>query len=86
MIGMSMLEEKVLKKDLQDMGIPELTENPELVHSLLQEHEDSYRKTNNLTLRPLGPGLKAMIWFLRLYVLFMIVVSVIQVVRTMHQS
>lgn len=80
-----MLAEKIHETDsLHEMGISELKEKPELVHSLLQEHEDSYRKTNNLTLRPLGPGLKTTIWFLRLYVLFMIVVAVINVVNSIH--
>lgn len=84
---MSMLEERIPENDsLHNMGISELAENPELVHRLLQEHEESYHKTSHLTLRPLGPGLKATIWSLRLYVLFMIVVSVIQIVHTIHPS
>lgn len=82
-----MLEEKMQDTDaFQGLGVSELKENPEAVHRLLQEHEESYRKTNSLTLRKLSPGLKATIWFLRVYVLFMIVVAVIQVVHAMHPS
>ncbi|QSO53117.1 hypothetical protein JZ785_04285 [Alicyclobacillus curvatus] len=82
-----MLEEKIQQTStLRSLGISELKEKPEVVHRLLHEHEESYRKTNNLTLRKLSPGLKAMIWFLRVYVLFMIVVAVIQVVHSIHPS
>lgn len=82
-----MLEEKIHDTDtFHGLRISELKEQPEVVHCLLHEHEESYRKTNNLTLRKLSPGLKALIWFLRVYVLFMIVVAVIQVVHSIHPS
>lgn len=82
---MSIREELIHDKPVPEkLAISQLVENPELVHELLLEHEESYNKTNTLTLRKLGPGLKITIWFLRVYVLFMIVVAVIQIINTLH--
>ncbi|CAB1128245.1 protein of unknown function [Candidatus Hydrogenisulfobacillus filiaventi] len=49
--------------------------------ALLGEHRASRERIARLGLRPLGPGLRALIWALRVYVLLMVVLTVVSVLR-----
>ncbi len=53
--------------------------------NLLKEHHESRIKVQQLGLRPIGPGLNILIWSLRLYVLFMILVVVLNTIQTIQQ-
>lgn len=66
------------------MTVTEVIEHPELVEEVLLEQEEASRRIKKLGLRPLGKGLKSLIWGLRVYVFFMVVVVVINLVHTFH--
>ena len=51
---------------------------------LLEDHTRARQHLQELGIRPLSPVVKGVIWSLRVYVLFMIVVVVINVVQTTH--
>ncbi len=65
-------------------SLSELSCNPHLVKKVLQEHKESQNKTAHLGERKLCPGLKIFLWGLRLYVVFMVVVVVINVSQAIH--
>jgi hypothetical protein len=71
---------------LDKLNMSRLAQQPEKIRELLKEHAESEEKTKALTLRKLGPGLKITIWLLRIYVIFMAVVVVINVIQTVHGS
>lgn len=80
-----MLEEAGLAPNVErKMRLDRLQRQPEVVGEILKEHVERQQQTEGLTLRKLSPGVKAMIWFLRLYVVFMTVVVVVNVVQTVH--
>jgi hypothetical protein len=51
---------------------------------LLEEHQKAREQVGHLGLRRLNPGLRVLIWALRLYVLFMAVVVAVNVAQTLH--
>lgn len=55
-----------------------------LVENVLAEHFAVRSHVRQLGRRRLTPGLKALIWFLRLYVLFMVTVTVVNVLESVH--
>ncbi|MCY0900137.1 MAG: hypothetical protein OWU33_14655 [Firmicutes bacterium] len=55
-----------------------------LADEALAEHYESVRHLETLGLKPLSSGLTVLIWGLRLYVLFMAVVVIVNVVQTVH--
>lgn len=55
--------------------------HPEWVETELAEQREAERRLAQLQERRLGPALKALIWALRIYVLFMAVVVVLNVVQ-----
>ncbi len=67
----------------EKMRIAELANHPEVVKEILSEQQEALQHTSQLSLRKLGFGLKSLLWFLRLYVVFMTVVVVINVVHTL---
>lgn len=52
------------------------------VEQLLQEHYEAQERIHRLGLRPLSPGLKALMWTLRIYVILMIVAVVVNVIHS----
>jgi hypothetical protein len=76
--------ESLLPTEAHKASLSELSFSPLLVKKALQEHEESQNKTKHLGERKLGPGLKIFLWGLRLYVVFMVVVVVINVSRSIH--
>jgi len=64
--------------------LSELRLRPHLVKNILQEHEETQQRLQHLSERKLGPGLKIFLWGLRLYVVFMVVIVVINVSQSIH--
>ena len=62
----------------------ESAEDSQWFEAAVAEYRDSSSHIEGLGLRPLGIGLKSLIWGLRLYVLFMVVVVVLNIVQTLH--
>lgn len=58
--------------------------NEDLVEEALSEYRTSLASIEKLGLKQLSPGLKILIWALRGYVLFMVVVVIINVIQTLH--
>ncbi len=63
------------------MHLEELHERPELVQETLKEHHEAIQKIEGLGLRSFSPLLKITIWGLRVYVLFMVVVVLYNVLQ-----
>lgn len=55
-----------------------------LMGEVLDEYHVAIAHIESLGQRPLGSGLKVLMWSLRVYVLFMAVVVVLNVVQTLH--
>ncbi|PSR23502.1 MAG: hypothetical protein C7B45_02895 [Sulfobacillus acidophilus] len=55
-----------------------------LVAEALNEYRSSLHAVEQLDLLKMGPGLKSLIWGLRIYVLFMVGVVVINTIQTLH--
>lgn len=68
----------------QVFTLTQLEEHPELVAEVLSEQHASWKRTEDLGLRPLGLGLHSLIWFLRLYVVFMVAVVGLNVFQTLN--
>ncbi len=68
----------------QRVVLSELRLKPQLVKNVLKEHKESQKKMQNLSERKLGLGLKIFMWGLRFYVVFMVVVVVINVAQSLH--
>jgi len=51
---------------------------------LLEEHRETREHMAHLGLRRLNPALRVLIWALRIYVLFMVVVVAVNVAQTLH--
>lgn len=62
----------------------ELAEESQLFEAAVAEYRESSSRIEGLGLRPLGTGLKSLIWGLRVYVLFMVVVVILNIVQTLH--
>lgn len=52
---------------------------------LLEEHREGRARVERLGRRPMGFGLRAIIWALRVYVLFMLAVVLLNLFRTFHR-
>lgn len=59
-----------------------LAHHPETVEEILSEQQEAIQHTAQLGLRKLGFWVKSLIWFLRVYVIFMVVVVIINVMHT----
>lgn len=53
------------------------------IAEVLDEHLEMQRYMETLGIRPLSPALRALIWVLRFYVIFMLVAVVINVTHTL---
>ena len=67
---------------LKNLSIAELSDQPEVVEEILFEQKEASKRTSQLGIRKLGKGMKSLIWLLRLYVIFMVVVVIINVAHT----
>jgi hypothetical protein len=64
--------------------LSELRLKPQLVKDVLQEYKESQKRMQHLSERKLGLGLKIVMWGLRFYVVFMVVVVAINVSQSIH--
>jgi hypothetical protein len=64
--------------------LSELRLKPQLVKNVLQEYKESQKRMQHLSERKLGLGLKIVMWGLRFYVVFMVVVVAINVSQSIH--
>jgi hypothetical protein len=62
--------------------VSDLSHHPETVDEILSEQQAAIEHTAQLGLRKLGFWVQSLIWFLRVYVVFMIVVVIINVMHT----
>lgn len=62
----------------------ELLDESQWFEAAVAEYRESSSRVEGLGLRPLGTGLKIVIWVLRFYVLFMVVVVIFNIVQTIH--
>ena len=62
--------------------VSDLSHHPDTVDEILSEQQAAIQHTTQLGLRKLGFWVKSLIWFLRLYVVFMVVVVIISVMHT----
>ncbi|PWI58428.1 hypothetical protein BM613_03810 [Sulfoacidibacillus thermotolerans] len=65
------------------MRLKELHEKPEVIEETLREHKEALQKVEQLGLRPLSPLVRVTIWGLRLYVLFMVVIVIVNVIQNL---
>ncbi len=68
---------------LKNVSLKQLANQPEVVEEILSEQHDALQRTEQLGLRKLGWGLKSLIWVLRLYVIFMVIVVMINIAHTL---
>ena len=59
-------------------------EDAQWFEAVVAEYRESTAHIDGIGQRPLGTGLKTLVWGLRVYVLFMVVVVVINIVQTLH--
>ena len=64
--------------------LSELRLKPQLVKDVLQEYKENQKWMQRLSERKLGLGLKIVMWWLRFYVVFMVVVVAINVSQSIH--
>jgi hypothetical protein len=64
--------------------LSELRLKPQLVKDVLQEYKENQKRMQRLSERKLGLGLKIVMWGLRFYVVFMVVVVAINVSQSIH--
>jgi|GEM_PF-977026 len=62
----------------------DLDRDPSAVLTLLEPDQLVGAKAAHLGLRPVSRGLRVLLWALRAYVVFMLIVVAIQVVRSLH--
>jgi hypothetical protein len=62
----------------------DLAEDPQWFEAAVAEYRKSSSHIGGLALRPPGTGLKSRFRRLRLYVLFMVVVVILNIVLTLH--
>ncbi len=67
---------------LGNLRLTDVCERPDLIEQTLKEHRNTQGRIQAVGRRTLGPWLKATIWGLRVYVLFMTVVVIINIVHT----
>jgi hypothetical protein len=73
-----------MQAEPQSRTAPRWEDPPSLIQNILAEHLASRSRVRQLGRRRLSPGLKGLIWFLRLYVLFMVAVMTVNVLQTLH--
>jgi hypothetical protein len=63
----------------------ELSQRHDVVRSLLEEDQlVAFKQRTRFGRRKFSPGLKILLWALRMYVVVMLVIVIVQVVRTLR--
>ncbi len=74
-----------LKPDNQNVKSTELSQRHDVVRSLLEEDQlVAFKQRTRFGRRKFSPALKVLLWALRIYVIVMLVIVIIQIVRTLH--
>ena len=74
-----------LKPDDHNVKSTELSQRHDVVRSLLEEDQlVAFKQRTRFGRRKLSPGLKILLWALRIYVIAMLIIVIIQIVRTLH--
>ncbi len=66
---------------LGNLRLTDVYEHPVLIDQTLKEHQDSQERLRSLGQRTLTPWLTTVIWSLRVYVLFMVVVVIVNIAQ-----
>ena len=73
------------KPDNHNLKSTELSGRPDVVRSLLEEDQlVAFKQRTRFGRRKFSPALKVLLWALRIYVIVMLVIVIIQIVRTLH--
>ena len=73
------------KPDNPDVKSTELSRHQDVVRSLLEEDQlVAFKQRTRFGRRKFSPGLKVLLWALRIYVVVMLIIVVIQIVRTLR--
>lgn len=74
-----------LKPDNHNVKSTELSQRHDVVRSLLEEDQlVAFKQRTRFGRRKFSPGLKILLWALRIYVIAMLIIVIIQIVRTLH--
>jgi hypothetical protein len=74
-----------LKPDDHNVKSTELSQRHDVVRSLLEEDQlVAFKQRTRFGRRKFSPGMKILLWALRIYVIAMLIVVIIQIVRTLH--
>jgi hypothetical protein len=73
------------KPDNPEVKSTELSRHQDVVRSLLEEDQlVAFKQRTRFGRRKFSPGLKVLLWALRIYVVVMLIIVVIQIVRTLR--
>ncbi len=71
--------------DNHNVKSTELSQRHDVVRSLLEEDQlVAFKQRTRFGRRKFSPGLKILLWALRIYVIGMLIIVIIQIVRTLH--
>ncbi len=74
-----------LKPDDHNVKSTELSQRHDVVRSLLEEDQlVAFKQRTRFGRRKFSPGMKILLWALRIYVIAMLIIVIIQIVRTLH--
>lgn len=74
-----------LKPETHDVKSAELSQHHDVVRALLEEDQlVAFKQRTRFGRRKLSPGVKILLWALRIYVVFMLVIVGIQIFRTLR--
>ena len=74
-----------LNPENHNLKSTELSQRPDVVRSLLEEDQlVAFKQRTRFGRRKFSPALKVLLWALRIYVVVMLIIVIIQIVRTLH--
>ena len=74
-----------LNPDNHNLKSTELSQRPDVVRSLLEEDQlVAFKQRTRFGRRKFSPAIKVLLWALRIYVVVMLIIVIIQIVRTVH--
>ncbi len=74
-----------LKHETHAVKSTELAQRHDVVRSLLEEDQlVAFKQRTRFGRRKFSPGLKVLLWALRIYVVVMLVIVIVQIVRTLR--
>lgn len=74
-----------LKPDTHAVKSTELSQRHDVVRSLLEEDQlVAFKQRTHFGRRKFSPTLKVLLWALRIYVVVMLVIVIVQIIRTLR--